>query len=121
MSPPSAVVASALAVLAAILGCSGEARQVERAQSDAQMTASPYLKLDFDDGTNPFTPTEPAQATLVAEPDQALSGRSLRVARIRDGRSVGAAVPLSVKGSSGLRVAFVTRAKSIGKRTRPTP
>jgi hypothetical protein len=105
--------AFALVAFAACLGCGGEARQGEAANPGGQTGPQVYLKIDFDAGKNPFTPTEPAQSTLVADANQALSGHSLRIARAREGRYIGASVPLSVKGSADLRIAFVARARSI--------
>jgi hypothetical protein len=102
-----------LVVLAAALSCGGEARQDQAATPAGQAGPQVYLKLDFDAGANPFTPTDSAQATLVSDPNQALSGRSLHIARTRDGRYIGAIAPLPVKGSAGLRIAFVVRARSM--------
>jgi hypothetical protein len=81
--------------------------------SAAQEGPQIYLKEDFDAGKNVFAPTDTAQGTLVADASQALIGRSLHVARVRQGGYIGATVPLSVKGSSGLKVAFVVRARSM--------
>jgi GDSL-like lipase/acylhydrolase family protein len=81
--------------------------------SAAQGAPQVYLKLDFDAGNNPFAPTGSSQGTLVADANQALSGRTLHVARAREGKYIGASVPLPIKGSSGLRIAFVVRARSM--------
>ena len=53
-----------------------------------------YLKLDFDAGKNPFAPTDSAQGRVVADSTQALSGQSLHVARVKEGKYIGASVPL---------------------------
>ncbi len=79
----------------------------------AQAGPQVYLKIDFDAGKNPFAPTDSAQGTLVADSTQALSGQSLHVARVKAGKYIGASVPLPIKGSSGLRIAFVVRARSM--------
>jgi len=105
--------ASALVVLVFTLICGCEACLREAALAAAQTGPQVYLKLDFDDGKNPFAPTDSAQGTLVADSNQALGGRSLHVARVREGKYIGASVPLPVKGSSGLRIAFVVRARSM--------
>lgn len=96
---------SALLILLFTLSCGGEAWQGGSPQI--------YLKADFDDGKNPFAPTDTAQGTLIAAANQALTGRSLHVARAREGRYIGASVPLSIKNSSGLKIAFVVRARSM--------
>jgi hypothetical protein len=72
-----------------------------------------YLKHDFDSGQNPFSPTEVSRAELAADPAQALSGRSLHVARAREGRYIGASVPLAVQGAKDLRIAFAVRARAM--------
>ena len=105
--------AFALVVLIFTLSWWGEARPREAALAAAQPGPQVYLKLDFDAGNNPFAPTDSARGTLVAEVNQALSGRSLHVARAKEGKYIGASVPLAIKGSSGLRVAFVVRARSM--------
>ena len=112
MSTPTVPRALALVLLVAAVSCEGEARQ-PAAAIPAQTGPQVYLKLDFDTGRNPFAPTDSAQATLVADANQALSGRSLHVARVREGKYIGAIVPLAIKGSSGLRIAFVVRARSM--------
>jgi len=112
VSTPLHLKAFALAVLASTLSCGGEARQREAVPA-AQAGPQVYLKLDFDTGANPFAATEPAQGRLVADANQALSGRSLHVARVRPGGYLGATVPLPIKGSSGLRIAFVVKARSM--------
>lgn len=104
---------SALVILVFTLSSGCEARQGGSAVSAAQEGPQIYLRVDFDDGKNPFAPTDTAQGTLVADASQALTGRSLHVARVREGRYIGASVPLSIKGSSGLRIAFVVRARSM--------
>jgi hypothetical protein len=78
------------------------------AQSGPQI----YLQLDFDAGENRFKPTDSSRATLVAAAT-ARGGRSLHVERARDGSYIGATVPLQIKGSLGLRIAFVVRAKAM--------
>jgi GDSL-like Lipase/Acylhydrolase family len=113
MSTPTVLRAFGLAVLASTLSCGGEARQPEAAVPAAQAGTQVYLKVDFDAGENPFAPTDPAQATLVADANQALSGRSLHIARSREGRYIGATVPLPIKGSPGLKIAFAVRARSM--------
>ena len=113
MSTPADRRASALVVLVFTLICGCEACLREVALAAAQTGPQVYLKLDFDDGKNPFAPTDSAQGTLVADSNQALGGRSLHVARVREGKYIGASVPLPVKGSSGLRIAFVVRARSM--------
>jgi hypothetical protein len=102
-----------LVVVVCTLSCGGEAPQGEAALSAAQAGPQVFLKLDFDAGKNPFTPTDSAQSTLVADANQALTGQSLHIARVRQGKYIGASMPLSIKGSAGLRIAFMVRASSI--------
>jgi hypothetical protein len=80
--------------------------------SAAQISPEVYLKLDFDTSESRLKPSGSSRATLVTDAT-ALSGRSLHVERVRDGSYVGAEVPLQIKGSPGLRIAFVVRAKAM--------
>ena len=79
----------------------------------AQGSPEIYLKLDFDTGQNPFAATNPSRVTLVGDVNQALSGRSLHVAKGGSGGSIGASLPLQIKGSSGLRIAFAVRGRGM--------
>src|SRR5262245_43699696 len=78
----------------------------------AQSGPEVYLKLDFDAGESRFKPNGSSRASLVADAT-ALSGRSLHVERATSGSYIGASVPLEIKGSPGLRIAFAVRAKAM--------
>jgi hypothetical protein len=91
----------------------GEGRVPGATVTAAQGGAQVYTKFDFDTGPNPFTPTDAAQAALVAGLPQAVSGRSLHVRRARNGGYIGVSVPLQVQGARDLRIAFVVRARSM--------
>jgi lysophospholipase L1-like esterase len=71
-----------------------------------------YLKVDFDAGDHPVTPADGVTIALT-ERDQALSGRSLRLAHQDSGGTLGAHVPLEVTGAAGVRVAFAFRARAM--------
>jgi lysophospholipase L1-like esterase len=80
--------------------------------SPPQSGAEVYLKLDFDAGDHPVTPADGVTIEL-AEREQALSGRSLRLAHQDSGQPLGARAPLEVTGAAGLRVAFAFRARAM--------
>jgi hypothetical protein len=119
--PANAVRAVVLTCVAFTWTCGGEARSPAATSEDgagapvAEAQGGPeiYLRQDFDSGQNPFGPTESSQVALVSEPDHALSGRSLQIRRGKEGRYIGASVPLRIKGAKDLRIAFVTRAKAM--------
>ncbi len=96
-----------------MLTCGGEARSPGTRVSEAQGGPEVYVKLDFDTAQHPFEATDSAQAALISDPDQALSGRSLHIRRGKEGRYIGASVPLQVKGARDLRIAFTVRANAM--------
>jgi hypothetical protein len=106
--------AAVLACVTLAAGCTPDARfPGVPVSAAAQKGAQVYLKHDFDSGENPLGPTEVSRAALVSDATQALSGRSLHVARTREGRYVGASVPLAVQGAKDLRIAFAVRARAM--------
>jgi hypothetical protein len=117
-APSRSLRALAVGCLALAAGCGADTRfgdaSVSAAQS-AQGGAQVYARVDFDSGENPFAPTDPSRVALAADPNQALSGRSLHIARAREGRYIGASIPLAVQGARDLRIAFAVRARAMQK------
>ena len=81
--------------------------QVSTAEGGLQV----YFKHDFDSESHPLTPTQASELALVSDTRRALSGRSLEIRRAHDGGYIGASMPMKVRGSRDLRLAFTVKAE----------
>ena len=102
----------ALACVLSIWACGDTARPRGASASALQDDGEILLKIDFDNGQNPFTTAGNAQSVAL-DSGQALSGRSLRIVGAAGGRSIGAIAPIKISGSRELRLAFVVRASNM--------
>ena len=73
-----------------------------------------YVKMDFDEGGNPFSNEANGQVALASRADYVVSGRSLHIRRAKPGGYFGGRTSkLLVKGTRGLNIAFCVRAKGM--------
>lgn len=73
-----------------------------------------HLRMDFDEGDNPFIDEANGKVALESRTDLAVSGRSLHVRRAKAGGYFGGrARRVAVKGTRGLNIAFCLRAKGM--------
>ena len=71
------------------------------------------VRVDFDAGPQPFSARGPGAVALSKDPNLVISGRSLQIERTAAGRYFGALMPVNISGSADLRIAFLTRARSM--------
>ena len=69
-----------------------------------------YRKLDFDRDEGGFEPGENCKLEL---DDDAVSGKALRIRRTSAGGAFGAALPVKIRGSAGLKIAYLCKAAGV--------
>ena len=80
----------------------------------APIAVEVFVRTGFDSDAPPFKAEGNAAVTLVATPDDALDGRSMRISRSSPGGYYGALLGgLRIERSQGLRIAFTARARGM--------
>jgi len=95
-------------------------RQTGAAESlDASIAAGGgikvYVKVDFDVGPNPFAAQGSGAVDLETRKGYVIAGRSLHIKRANPSGYFGARMPVAVKGSTNVKIAFCVRSKGMNK------
>jgi hypothetical protein len=100
-----------LVAVAAISGC--RAAEIDATVARQKGRPQVYVRVNFDSGPESFKAVGPGRVALNSDPSLVISGRSLQIERTAPGRYFGALMPVNISGSADLRIAFLTRARSM--------
>jgi hypothetical protein len=102
-----------LSAFASVAACSDSAHSQATPAGGIHDGVPIYLKIDFDDGENPFDETFRSDVGLLDDSTGSLSGKSLHVERAWNGGTIGVSTSLEVVGATDLRIAFMVRAREM--------